>query len=326
MRTLVTGGAGFIGSHIVEELLRRGDSVRVLDNFSSGTRENLEAFHGSPGFSRVVPVPGRGAGQGNLEILDGDLRDAGTVKSAVRDMELVFHLAAFISVPQSMSDPETCFAVNVGGTVALLEAARRAGARKVVLSSSTAVYGDTDVFPTTEETPLRPLSPYALSKQVNELYSYLYTRTLGLPVIALRYYNVYGPRQRPDSDYAAAIPIFVRRLLAGEPITIYGNGKQSRDFIFVKDVVRANLLAAESDAAGEAFNICTGRETNLLDLLEELSEVSPRQPEVRFESPRPGDIYRSGGSPEKAAGALGFRAETSLAKGLAQTVEWMISK
>ena len=314
MRTLVTGGAGFIGSHIVEELLRRGDTVRVLDNFSSGTRENLEAFRGSPGSS---------TGQGNLEILEGDLRDAGTVKASVRDMDLVFHLAAFVSVPQSMSDPETCFAVNVGGTVALLEAARRAGARKVVLSSSTAVYGDTDVFPTTEETPLRPLSPYALSKQVNELYARLYTRTLGLPVTALRYYNVYGPRQRPDSDYAAAIPIFVGLLVAGEPITIFGDGKQSRDFIFVKDVVRANLLAAESDAAGEAFNICTGRETNLLDLLEELSEILPRQPEVRFEAPRPGDIYRSAGSPARAAASFGFRAQTSLADGLAQTVAWM---
>ena len=212
------------------------------------------------------------------------------------------------------------------GTVTLLEAARRAGVRKVVLSSSTAVYGDPDKFPTDEETPLRPVSPYALSKQVNELYARLYTRTFNLPVTALRYFNVYGPRQRPDSDYAAAIPIFIRRLVNGEPITIYGDGKQSRDFIFVKDVVRANLLAAESDAAGEAFNVCTGRETTLLDLLEELSEVSPQQPEVTFDAPRPGDIYRSYGNPEKAAAMLGFRARTTLADGLAQTVEWMKSK
>ena len=304
-RVLVTGGAGFIGSHIVEELLRGGASVRVLDNFSSGKRENLETF------------------RGDLEILDGDLRDAQTVKSAMQDVELIFHLAAFISVPQSMADPGTCFAVNVAGTVTLLEAARKAGARKVVLSSSTAVYGNTDKFPTDEKTPLKPLSPYALSKQVNELYTRLYTRTFNLPVVALRYFNVYGPRQRPDSDYAAAIPIFVQHLAAGEPITIYGDGKQSRDFIFVKDVVRANLLAAESDAAGEAFNICTGRETTLLDLLEELSELSPRQPEVRFEAPRPGDIYRSAGDPQKAAMSFGFRAQTSLADGLAQTTEWM---
>jgi nucleoside-diphosphate-sugar epimerase len=308
MRALVTGGAGFIGSHIVEELLRNGASIRVLDNFSSGKRENLEPF------------------RGDLEILEGDLRDPEVIKAATRGVELVFHLAAFISVPQSMVDPEECFAINVAGTVTMLEAARRSGVRKVVLSSSTAVYGNPGKFPTDEETPLQPLSPYALSKQVNELYARLYTQTFNLPVTALRYFNVYGPRQRPDSAYAAAISIFARRLVNGEPITIYGDGKQSRDFIFVKDVVRANLQAAESDAAGEAFNICTGRETTLLDLLEELSEVSTHQPEVRFEAPRPGDIYRSIGNPDKAAAILGFRAETSLANGLAQTMEWMKSK
>ena len=308
MRVLVTGGAGFIGSHIVEELLRNGASVRVLDNFSSGKRENLEAF------------------QGDLEILEGDLRDAEMIKAVTRDVSLIFHLAAFISPPQSMLDPETCFAVNVTGTAALLEAARQAGVGKVVLSSSTAVYGNPDKFPTDEETPLQPLSPYALSKQVNELYARLYTRVFNLPVIALRYFNVYGPRQRPDSAYAAAISIFTRQLVKGEPITIHGDGKQSRDFIFVKDVVRANLQAAESDAAGEVFNICTGRETTLLDLLEELSEISPRSPEVHFEAVRPGDVYRSLGNPDKAAVILGFRAGTSLANGLAQTVDWMKSK
>ena len=308
MRALVTGGAGFIGSHIVEELLRSGASVRVLDNFSSGKRENLEAF------------------RGDLEILEADLRDAQAIKTATRDVELVFHLAAFVSVPQSMLDPETCFAINVAGTVTLLEAARQAGVHKVVLSSSAAVYGNPDKFPTDEKTPLQPLSPYALSKQVNEQYAHLYTHTFNLPVTALRYFNVYGPRQRPDSDYAAAISIFTRQLVNGEPITIFGDGKQSRDFIFVKDVVRANLQAAESDAAGEAFNICAGCETTLLDLLEELSEVSPHQPEVRFEAPRPGDIYRSIGDPNKAAALLGFRAGTSLAKGLTQTMEWMINK
>ena len=308
MRVLVTGGAGFIGSLIVEELHRGGASVRVLVNFSSGKRENLASF------------------QGDLEILEGDLRDVEVIKAAVRAVDLVFHLAAFISVPQSMLEPENCFAVNVAGTISLLEAARQAGVRKVVLSSSTAVYGNTDKFPTDEETPLKPLSPYALSKQVNELYARLYTQTFNLPVTALRYFNVYGPRQQPDSAYAAAIPIFAQRLVNGEPITIYGDGKQSRDFIFVKDVVRANLLAAESDAAGEAFNICSGHEISMLDLLEELSEISPHQPEVRFEAPRPGDIYRSLGNPKKAAADLGFRAGTSLADGLAQTVEWMKNK
>jgi nucleoside-diphosphate-sugar epimerase len=315
---LVTGGAGFIGSHIVEKLLSDGASVRVLDNFSSGRRENLRFERPNP--ADPAPI------EGQLEILEGDLRDAEIIKAAMRGIDLVFHLAAFVSVSQSMIDPQNCFDVNVGGTVTLLEAARQEGVRKVVLSSSTAVYGDTDKFPTDEGTPLAPLSPYALSKQINELYARLYTRTFHLPVVALRYFNVYGPRQRPDSDYAAAIPIFVRRLVRGEPITIFGDGKQSRDFIFVKDVVRANLLAAESKAAGEAFNICTGRETTLLDLLEELSEISSRQPEVSFGPVRPGDIYRSAGNPQKAHSALGFRAETSLAEGLQQTVEWMKSK
>jgi len=305
MRALVTGGAGFIGSHIVEALLCRGDSVRVLDNFSSGRHENLKDL------------------KGNLEILDGDLRDAGMVKASVKNIDLVFHLAALVSVPQSMIEPEACFAVNVGGTVALMDAARQAGVCKMVISSSTAVYGNTDVFPTTEETPLRPLSPYALSKQVNELYASLYSQTLGLPVTALRYYNVYGPRQRPDSDYAAAIPIFLHRLIAGQPIIIYGDGRQSRDFIFVKDIVRANLMAAESNTGGQVFNICSGRETNLLDLLEEISTISPQQPDVRFESPRAGDIYRSVGSPNRAEDAFGFRAQVTLADGLAQTVAWM---
>ncbi len=305
MRTLVTGGAGFIGSHIVEALLNRGDSVRVLDNFSSGRRENLKDL------------------KGDLEVLDGDLRDADLVKASVKNIDLVFHLAALVSVPQSMTDPGTCFAINVGGTVALMDAARLAGVRRMVISSSTAVYGDTDVFPTTEETSLRPLSPYALSKQVNELYASLYTHTLGLPVTALRYFNVYGPRQRPDSDYAAAIPIFLSHLVAGQPIVIFGDGRQSRDFIFIKDVVRANLMAAESNTGGQVFNICSGLETNLLDLLEELSTISPHQPEVRFEPPRRGDIYRSVGSPDRAAAEFGFRAQTSLADGLAQTMACM---
>jgi UDP-glucose 4-epimerase len=176
-----------------------------------------------------------------------------------------------------------------------------------------------------EETPLRPLSPYAVSKQVNELYAHLYTRTLGLPAVALRFFNIYGPRQRPDSDYAAVIPIFLRRLLGGKPVTIFGDGKQTRDFIFIADVVQANLLAAESEAAGEAYNICTGREVNLLDLLETLSEIVPGSPHVEFAPPRPGDIYRSVGNPEKAAATLGFRARTSLADGLRETVEWMKS-
>ena len=294
-RALVTGGAGFIGSHLVDALLQRGDSVRVLDDFSSGRRENLPQ------------------GQAGLEILEGDLRDPDLVRAAVRDVDLVFHLAAFISVPQSMVEPQTCFEVNVAGTVGLLEAARQAGAKKVVLSSSTAVYGDCDRLPISEDEALRPLSPYAVSKEVAELYARLYTQNFGLPVAALRYFNIYGPRQAPNSPYAAAIPIFVEALKSGQPITIFGDGKQTRDFVFVADVVRANLLAAGNPAsAGEVFHICTGAETSVLDLLEELSGVAGRNPEDR-----------SAGDPGKATRMLGFHAGVSLAEGLRQTLEWM---
>ncbi len=304
-RVLVTGGAGFIGSHLVEALVQRGDWVRVLDNFSTGRRENLAPF------------------ENTIEILEGDLRDSRQVEAAVQDVELIFHQAAFISVPQSVQAPLTCFAVNVDGTANLLEAARRQGARRVVLASSTAIYGNVDSLPLQEETPPRPLSPYALSKQVNELYGTLYTRLFGLPVVALRYFNVYGPRQQPDSAYAAAIPIFLQGLLQSQALTIFGDGQQTRDFIYVEDVVRANLLAAEAKVAGEAFNICTGREVSLLEVIEILGQITGRRPEVQHVAPRPGDIRRSRGNPEKAARMLGFRASVSLADGLARTLDWM---
>lgn len=304
-RVLVTGGGGFIGSHLVDALVQRGDAVRVLDNFSTGRRENLAHL------------------DGKIEILEGDVRNPEQVEAAVQGVDLIFHQAAFISVPESLQDPQTCFAVNVDGTATLLEAARRHGVRKVVLASSTAIYGDASDFPLTEDTPPRPLSPYALSKQVNELYGDLYSRLFGLPVVALRYFNVYGPRQRPDSPYAAVIPLFLKRLLQDEPLTIFGDGKQTRDFVFVEDVARANLLAAESNVAGEAFNVCSGREASLLDIVETLRRVTGRQPTLRYEPPRPGDIYRSLGDPRKAATVLNFRACVSLTEGLQRTLAWL---
>ncbi|RJP51473.1 MAG: SDR family oxidoreductase [Anaerolineaceae bacterium] len=304
MNTLVTGGAGFIGSHIVRALLERGDHVRVLDNFSTGKRENLDGL--------------------DVEIIEADLRDASRVTSACRGIETIFHQAAFVSVPQSMKEPTECFDVNVTGTATLLQAAHKYGVKRVVFASSTAVYGDSDAFPIVEETPLRPLSPYATSKRVDEIYGQLYFNTFGLEVVALRYFNVYGPRQRPDSQYAAAVPIFIRRLLDGKPVTIFGDGGQTRDLIFVGDVVRANLAAAtHSSAPGGVFNICTGQETRIIDLVEILQDLFPSAPAPEFSEPRAGDIYRSIGSPQLASDLLGFRARTSLEDGLKQTVEWM---
>ncbi len=304
---LVTGGAGFIGSHIVRALLAEGFRVRVLDNFSSGRPENLA------GLART-----------HLEVQEGDIRDPAALQAALRGAVWVFHEAAFVSVPASMEDPLTCHAVNGTGTVQVLEAARRAGVARVVLASSAAVYGDSHAFPLRENLPPRPLSPYAASKAANELYARLYTAAFDLPVVALRYFNVYGPRQRPDSPYAAAIPIFARRMLAGQPPTVFGDGGQRRDFVFVGDVAQANLRAAESPAAaGEVINICTGREVSLLELLAALRGLIPEAPPPVFAPPRAGDIYRSVGDPAKAARLLGFRPQTPLRQGLAEVVAWL---
>ncbi|MBV6467778.1 MAG: UDP-N-acetylglucosamine 4-epimerase [Anaerolineales bacterium] len=304
MNVLVTGGAGFIGSHIVRGLLERGDRVRVLDNFSTGKRGNLDGL--------------------DVEIVEADLRDASRLTEACRGVETVFHQAAFVSVPQSMQEPLDCFDVNVTGTASLLEAARKHGVKRVVFASSAAVYGDSDAYPLSEETPLRPLSPYAASKRVDEIYGQLYTASFGVEVVGLRYFNVYGPRQRPDSQYAAAVPIFIRRLLDNKPVTIFGDGGQTRDLIFVGDVVRANFVAAAHPSApGGVFNICTGNETRILDLVEILQDLFPSAPAPEFAAPRAGDIYRSIGSPQKAAETIGFRAEVSLTDGLARTAEWM---
>jgi UDP-glucose 4-epimerase len=306
VRYLVTGAAGFIGSHITHALAAQRASVRLLDNYSTGRRENVEGL------------------RGHAEFLEGDLRDPATLRDAVREIDVIFHEAAFVSVLQSMQQPQVCFDVNVAGTASLLEEARRAGVKRVVLASSAAVYGDSSQLPSTEEAAGRALSPYAASKRVNEIYGELYSGALGLEVVALRYFNVYGPRQRPDSMYAAAVPIFVRSLLDGKAVTIFGDGGQTRDLVNVADVVRANLLAAENPAApGQVFNICSGVGTRLLDLLGTLDDILPGSPEPVIAAARPGDIYRSVGSPQKAADLLDFRAQVSLRDGLKETVEWM---
>ena len=304
MKYLVTGGAGFIGSHITRTLLERGDQVRILDNFSSGKRENLKGL--------------------DVELIEGDLRDSSKVAEAVKGMDIVFHEAAFVSVPESMEKPLECLDVNVTGTSILFEAARKAGVKRVVVASSAAVYGDSEAYPLSEETPLRQLSPYATSKRIDEKYAELFTNQFGLEVAALRYFNVYGPRQRPDSMYAAAVPIFIRRMLDNKPITIYGDGGQTRDLVNVRDVVQANLLASEHPAApGKIFNVCTGVETRLLDLLDILYEIFPGAPKHVHAEPRAGDIYRSIGTPKKIVETLGFKPNVTLAEGLKEAVEEM---
>jgi UDP-glucose 4-epimerase len=311
MKYLVTGGAGFIGSHLVHTLLQQGGSVRVLDNFSTGKRENLDGLTSQFDGTR-------------FEVLEGDLRDPSDIEEAVRGIEVIFHQAAFVSVPQSMSEPQTCFDVNITGTSRLFDLARAAGVRRVVIASSAAVYGESQALPLVEEILPQPLSPYAVSKRVDEMYAELFTSSFGLEAVALRYFNVYGPRQRPDSMYAAAVPIFARRLLDGKPVTVFGDGGQTRDLINVHDVVRANLIASEHvKAPGKIFNICTGVETRLLDLLNVLYEWVPNAPQPEFAAPRAGDIYRSVGSPKKAANVMGFRAEVSLVDGLKETMDWM---
>jgi UDP-glucose 4-epimerase len=302
-RILVTGGAGFIGSHLVEALVARGDQVRVLDDFSSGKRANLAAVAGL------------------MEIVEGGLLDP-VLKEAVEDIELVFHEAAFVSVPASLERPADCYASNVQGTTELFEAAREAGVGRVILASSAAVYGGREEMPLSEDDSTECISPYASSKLFNENLAALYTASLGLPAVALRYFNVYGPRQAPDSDYAAVIPRFIERLAAGKAPHIHGDGRQSRDFVFVGDVVRANLLAAAAkDAPGRAFNVCSGRETSLLDLAEVLGRLFPDAPPADFGDPRPGDVPKSLGDPNLAAKVLGFRAQTELADGLQSIVE-----
>ncbi len=308
---LVTGGAGFIGSHLVRALLEQGGSVRVLDNFSTGKPSNLD---GLEAYKR----------SGRLEVLEGDLIDAVCVAEAVRGMQTVFHEAAFVSVPESMEKPQACFDVNIQGTLILFEAARKASVSRVVIASSAAVYGDSQELPLVEETQLHPLSPYALSKRVNEMSAELYTQKFGLEVTALRYFNVYGPRQRPDTMYAAAVPIFIRQLRQGQPVVIYGDGSQTRDLIYIGDVVKANLIASEHPAAaGATMNVCTGRETRISDLVEILYGLFPAAPHPLYQEPRPGDIYASLGSPAKAQALMGFSAQTLLSDGLKETAAWI---
>ncbi len=252
---LVTGGAGFIGSHLVAELLQRNDQVRVLDNFATGKRSNVDLF-------------GEAVRSGALEVYEADVRDAEAVRRAMKGVDYVLHLAAIVSVPLSMTDPQLTHAVNVDGTLNVLNAARHFDVKRVVLSSSCAVYGDNDDLPLKETSLTKPMSPYAATKLMGEIYCQTYQRAYGLPTSCLRYFNVYGLRQDPKGDYAAVIPKFIERMRAGQAPTIYGDGYQTRDFVHVNDVVRANLLACWRDEAiGQVFNVASGRGLSLVELV-----------------------------------------------------------
>jgi nucleoside-diphosphate-sugar epimerase len=299
---LVTGGAGFIGSHIVEALRQRHETVRVFDNFATGKRRNLEHLSG-------------------IEILEGDVRDVDAVKRAVSGADYVLHLAALVSVPQSMSDPASTQAVNLTGTLNILTAAAAGRVRRIVLASSCAVYGDNDDLPLAETALTKPLSPYAASKLMAEIYCETYYRSFGLPTVCLRYFNIYGPRQDPNGEYAAAIPKFAQRMQHQQPPVIFGDGTQTRDFVHVSDVVRANLMACECESAvGQVFNIATGRGVSLLQLVTELNALQDTSFTPEFQPPRTGDIKHSRGDGGKAARLLQFVPATSLRDGLATLV------
>ncbi len=307
-RYLITGGAGFIGSHLVERLLSGGHRVRVLDNFSSGTLANL-AF--------AAPVGGA------LEIVRGDVRDLAVVEAATAGVEVIFHQAALRSVPRSVEDPLGTNADNVTGTLHVLEAARRSGVRRVVYASSSSVYGDRPELPKREDQPLAPISPYAVSKAAGEQYASVWSRLYGVETVGLRYFNVFGPRQDPASEYAAVIPRFILWGFRGEPLPIHGSGEQSRDFTYIDNVVEANVLAAVADgASGGVFNIACGDRISLLDIVGRLERLLGRSLARRHTPARAGDIPHSLADIDRATRVLSYTPKVDFDEGLGRTVEY----
>ena len=305
---VVTGGAGFIGSHLVSALLRRGGRVRVVDDFSSGRRENLD------------PI---GAELGErLEIREGDVRDLDGLRRHFDGVRVVYHQAAVPSVQRSLDDPVRTTTANIDGSLNVLLAARDAGAAKVVYASSSSVYGDTEVLPKHEEMKPCPLSPYAITKLTGELYAASFTRIFQLPTYGLRYFNVFGPRQDPNSEYAAVIPRFISWMLRGQAPTIFGDGEQTRDFTFVENVVSANLSAAASDASGIVANIGSSDRYSLNQLVATLNETLGQQIEPVHEAPRAGDVRHSLADVSLARDTIGFVPKINFAEGIRRTVEW----
>jgi len=310
-RFLVTGGAGFIGSHLVERLLADGHHVCVLDNFSSGSLDNL-AFAGT---------------DGALEIIRGDVRDLSCVEAAAAGVEVIFHQAALRSVPQSVADPLGTNASNVTGTLHVLEAARRQGVRRVVYASSSSVYGERADLPKRETQAPAPISPYGVSKLAGEQYAAVWNRLYGVETVGLRYFNVFGPRQDPGSEYAAVIPKFILAALEGQAVEIHGDGGQSRDFTEVENVVEANVLAGEAEtAAGEVFNVGCGARISLLEIVGKIEALLGRSVERRHLGARAGDVRHSEADIDRARRLLGYTPKVEFDEGLRRAVEYFQSR
>lgn len=301
-KVLITGGAGFIGSHTADLLLSRGIPVRVLDNLSSGFRSNLPASHDL------------------LEFMEGDICDRSTVTEAMQGVSHCLHLAAQVSVVASLEDPEFSARQNILGFINVLDAVRTQGAERLVYASSAAVYGEPSVIPLPEDAGKTQLSPYGLEKQINEQYCELYGTLYAVSTLGQRFFNVFGPRQDPKSPYAGVIALFVDRISANRPLTVFGDGEQTRDFIYVGDVAAANVAALQGDLVG-ACNIGTGQQTSLLDLIEALVELTGNRPEVDHQPPREGDIRHSLAVVDKMNHQIGVTAQTSLTNGLRQLLQ-----
>ena len=309
MRCLVTGGAGFIGSWLVDTLIDNGHEVVVLDDFSSGHRHNLARATESDSFT----------------LLTGSVTDIEACRNACEGVDRVFHLAALTSVHRSIAEPVQTHEINTGGTVTLFISARDAGVKRIVWASSTAVYGNPECLPVVESLPVAPLSPYAATKAAGEQYACAFSEVYDMQIIGLRYFNVYGPRQDPDSDYAAVIPIFVRKALEGERPVIFGDGGQTRDFVFVRDVVAANMRAAfdaPDSAGGAAYNIGTGTAVSVLDLWRTIAAAENMPAEPEFAPTRPGEVRDSVADITAAHTTFGFTPATDLRTGLKETIAW----
>jgi UDP-glucose 4-epimerase len=305
MKFLITGGAGFIGSNIVEQLIRSGETVRVFDNFATGKRDNLDPFLQS------------------IELIEGDLRSLHAVREAVDGMEVVIHLGALPSVPRSVKDPLTTNEVNVVGTLNVLDAARDARIKRVVFASSSSVYGENHELPKHEGMAPDPLSPYAVAKLAGEKYCSVFSRVYGLSTVSLRYFNVFGPRQDPASQYSAVIPKFITAIHRGGSPTVYGDGRQTRDFTYVANVVDANIKAATADCpSGTVVNIACQERTTLLDLIQKINAVLGRSARPEFAPPRIGEVRDSFASIDAARRLIGYEPTVLFDEGLRRTIEW----